>query len=179
MIRKDDLLNCIEIRRPCPADWSAMQGDQKRRFCDSCNLYVHNLSAMGSEEARTLLESTEGRLCVRFERNSRGQVLTQTRRRHFNKLICALAGGLAAIFGISGCQTTKGEVTTAQGRVASISQDQTKPPEFRPTLGMIEPRPKGLVMGTPVPKKVRTTLGEVSAKKISPKHLKPKRTKKP
>ncbi|MFT4625346.1 MAG: hypothetical protein ACI8PZ_004014 [Myxococcota bacterium] len=55
------------IADPCHADWSAMTGDDRRRFCVECTQHVHDLSAMSEPEAHDLLDALdEGRLCVRY-----------------------------------------------------------------------------------------------------------------
>ena len=57
-----------KLSNPCSQDWSAMRGDEKRRFCDQCQLHVHNLSAMTKDERMELLsEGTEER-CISYLR---------------------------------------------------------------------------------------------------------------
>ena len=70
----------LDIASPCPALWSEMAGDDRSRFCQSCQLTVHNLSAMTNDEAQSLLATAndEGsRVCVRFYQREDGTVLTQ------------------------------------------------------------------------------------------------------
>src|SRR4051794_19572764 len=69
-------LNVIRIVNPCPADWNAMQGDARVRFCDECKLHVYNLSELTREEADRLVAKHEGRLCVRFYQRADGTVIT-------------------------------------------------------------------------------------------------------
>ena len=73
----DSPLNNIKIASPCSADWNAMSGDDKKRFCGECKLNVYNLSGMTKDEAENLIIEKEGRLCVRFYRRSDGTVLTE------------------------------------------------------------------------------------------------------
>ena len=70
-------LNNIKIASPCSADWNAMSGDHKKRFCGECKLNVYNLSGMSKAEAENLIIETEGRLCVRFYSRADGTILTQ------------------------------------------------------------------------------------------------------
>jgi hypothetical protein len=56
-----------KIDRPCRMRWESLQGDEKRRFCDQCQLHVHNLSAMTAEEQMTLAKSQTSRICVRYQ----------------------------------------------------------------------------------------------------------------
>ncbi|MGH7329974.1 MAG: hypothetical protein ACREJX_16635 [Polyangiaceae bacterium] len=52
-----------------------MTGDDKRRFCESCDKHVHDLSAGTEEEARELLRANQGRrICVRFAKNENGSL---------------------------------------------------------------------------------------------------------
>lgn len=74
----NDFLNRLSIASPCSADWNQMQGDERRRFCASCKLHVHNLSGMTADAARALLQGAGGeRMCVRFFRRADGTVLTR------------------------------------------------------------------------------------------------------
>lgn len=70
-------LETVEIASPCHADWDAMRGDDRSRFCPSCAKNVYNLSAMSRGEAELLLQEKEGRLCVRFFQREDGTMLTQ------------------------------------------------------------------------------------------------------
>ena len=54
------------LSHPCSQDWNDMSGDDKRRFCDRCQLHVHNLSAMSPIEQRTLLSERGVRRCVAY-----------------------------------------------------------------------------------------------------------------
>ena len=69
-------LPVIEVPDPCPADWRAMAGDDRARFCAHCRRHVHGLSAMRSEEVADLVCRTGGRLCVRFQVAADGRVKT-------------------------------------------------------------------------------------------------------
>jgi hypothetical protein len=70
-------LKVLRVTEPCPADWNAMIGNDRVRYCGQCNLNVYNLSGMTSREADDLVTSTEGRLCVRYYQRPDGTVLTQ------------------------------------------------------------------------------------------------------
>jgi hypothetical protein len=49
------LLENARIGTPCDADWDAMAGDERVRFCDACGKNVYNLSALPRAEAERLL----------------------------------------------------------------------------------------------------------------------------
>ena len=59
------LVERIEVREPCSADWDSMPGDTTR-FCASCDKNVHDLSELSVSEAEALLGRHRGQeLCVR------------------------------------------------------------------------------------------------------------------
>lgn len=70
-------LDEVRVAAPCKADWGKMAGDERVRFCGSCNLHVYNLSGMTRREAESLVTKTEGRLCVRYHRRADGTILTR------------------------------------------------------------------------------------------------------
>jgi hypothetical protein len=70
------LLANLTVVEPCSQDWDAMGGDDRRRFCDRCRKEVHNISAMSTDEAATLLRAASDARCVRFFREPDGTVVT-------------------------------------------------------------------------------------------------------
>lgn len=72
-----DSLDVIDVASPCPADWDAMTGDDRVRHCGQCNLNVYNLSDMTEREAMSLVNKSEGRMCVRFFRREDGTMITR------------------------------------------------------------------------------------------------------
>ena len=73
----DSPLNNVRVASPCPADWNAMQGDDRKRYCGECKLNVYNLSGMTRYDAEHLLRMSEGRLCVRYYQRQDGSILTK------------------------------------------------------------------------------------------------------
>jgi hypothetical protein len=69
-------LEVLRIEEPCTADWNAMAGDDRRRFCGGCKKFVHNLSAMSRVEAEQLICASAGELCVRLTRTADGIPVT-------------------------------------------------------------------------------------------------------
>lgn len=69
-------LDKIQVTSPCTTDWQGMMGDDKTRFCDTCNKRVYNLSAMTRREVVTLVRETNGRFCARVLRDADGSVIT-------------------------------------------------------------------------------------------------------
>lgn len=70
-------LDHLTVAAPCSADWDAMIGTDRARFCGQCKLNVYNLSGMTRREAESLIAGAEGRLCVRFYRRADGTILTE------------------------------------------------------------------------------------------------------
>jgi carboxypeptidase family protein/ankyrin repeat protein len=71
-----NLLDQIQVNTPCSADWDAMLGNDQVRFCEHCNLSVHNLSHMTRKRALHLVRVSKGRLCVRYYRDPNGALIT-------------------------------------------------------------------------------------------------------
>ncbi|HEY0008107.1 MAG TPA: hypothetical protein VGB55_05245, partial [Tepidisphaeraceae bacterium] len=96
-------LDQVEIPKPCHADWQAMTGDDRRRFCGECGKHVHDLSALSRREAEQLINARAGKLCVQFSRTASGQIITQEhppRRRAW----AGLSAALACVLALVGCR---------------------------------------------------------------------------
>lgn len=70
------MLANAKVASPCNKDWDTMIGDDRVRFCKSCEKNVYNLSAMSAEEAEALLMEKEGKLCARYYLRTDGTILT-------------------------------------------------------------------------------------------------------
>ena len=100
-------LPVIQVASPCNESWDAMAGDERIRFCLRCSKHVYNLSAMTTDETHSLIEETEGKLCVRFYQRRDGTVLTadcpegsKRRRRHRAAALVAAATTAMAVTAI-------------------------------------------------------------------------------
>lgn len=96
-------LEDIRIASPCNASWDAMTGDDRVRFCGSCQKNVFNLSNMSRDDAEALIEKTEGRVCVRYYRRRDGTVLTQdcpVGLRAVRRRLALIGAGVAAGVGL-------------------------------------------------------------------------------
>lgn len=71
-------LESVQIHEPCSANWSAMVGDERRRYCGQCQLHVHNVAAMPRGEAEALIARQEQgeKVCVRLEYAPDGSCVT-------------------------------------------------------------------------------------------------------
>lgn len=68
-------LKNLTIPSPCSADWNSMKGNDQVRFCEHCELSVHNLSQMTRHQAERLVSRSNGRLCVQFVPDANGTPL--------------------------------------------------------------------------------------------------------
>ena len=120
-------LQSVQIATPCRADWSKMEGDDKSRFCQTCQKSVYNLSAMTTPEAQALIEQKQGDLCARIYRRADGTVITQdcpvgkaAARRPF----WALGAGFVALLGLGSVLG----IGTSNATSISAPQPQPAPP---------------------------------------------------
>src|SRR5687767_1276640 len=94
----------LRVAAPCPAAWENMAGDERARYCQSCQLTVYNFSEMSAREVYDLIAKSEGRICGRLYRRADGTVLTKdcpTGLRAYHKRVTRFAGAaLAAILGL-------------------------------------------------------------------------------
>ncbi len=103
-------LEVLDVREPCPENWSEMRGDDKVRFCRVCAKNVFDLSRMTHDEASSLLEGSPERLCVRFYRRADGTVATidcapvrfAAMRRLARRTLSGAAAMLVALLGLVG-----------------------------------------------------------------------------
>ena len=100
--RRLSLLDSIRIASPCSARWEDMKGDERIRFCASCEKHVYNLSAMPADEAEDLLEQGGASLCVRLYRREDGTVLTEdcpvgARKKRVRRVLAGAAGAGALV----------------------------------------------------------------------------------
>lgn len=97
---KNNPLNNIKISSPCSANWNEMYGDERKRFCNKCNLNVYNLSEMTQTEAENLLFEVEGRMCVKLYKRKDGTVITQNCPVGFAKVKQRVSQFATATFGL-------------------------------------------------------------------------------
>jgi multidrug efflux pump subunit AcrA (membrane-fusion protein) len=106
-------LEDLRIASPCKADWDAMAGDDRVRFCDQCRKNVYNLGGMSRAEAEALVRGAEGSLCVRMYRRADGTVLTSdcpdgvARKRRRRLALVAGSGALATASALASVSTMR------------------------------------------------------------------------
>ena len=142
-----------------------MAGDERKRFCQQCELHVYNLASMTEQEAVQLIEETQGRLCGRIYRRKDGTVLTQdcpVGLRAVRRKLAGLVGRIAAavLFAGSAMGFYRQSVLEEPSNYslaelepfASIQRwlDPTPIPPFGvPLLGVIIPAPPANVQPSP------------------------------
>jgi hypothetical protein len=97
------LLESLRIAKPCPADWDDMAGDDRTRHCATCDLDVHDLSALSRTDAEAFIRGRAGqRTCIQLWRRADGRVLTSDCpagvRAAFRRVAWAASALLAAGF---------------------------------------------------------------------------------
>lgn len=119
---KKDLLDLIDVPEPCPQSWEAMKGDDKSRFCGSCEKDIYNLSEMTRREAKKLILQSKESVCVRLEKDTHGKVKTLKKQLHQITRQVPIAAG----------------VLSASLALAASADAQRKPPPIpRPPVGRI------------------------------------------
>ena len=162
----NSLLRGVSVAAPCHESWDAMPGTDQVRSCERCQHKVYNLSEMSASEAESLIQSAEGRLCVRFYRRADGTVMTKD---------CPV--GTTAIRQKRIAQATAG-VAAAVGAASALSRPS---PTLSTPLPVIQttpqPRMGHMVMGAmarpePIQGKVAVQRAELGELRISnPKTL--------
>lgn len=126
------------IEKPCPANWDEMKGDEKKRYCEHCQLHVHNLSEMTPDEQRDLLSSDDTRKCISYVARIDARPVDVE---SWLKLRTAswLPGWLAAIVAAlcsscaPTCRTTGTPIPPPPSQDASNSAQNSQPDEKRMT----------------------------------------------
>jgi hypothetical protein len=166
------VLQEVRIASPCTASWEAMTGDQQVRYCDHCQLHVHNLSAMSAPQAATLVEKTEGRLCVRYDAHADGTMLTEecgggfraTRRRFLTRLA-------ASVFGLLGLRAFAAAGSNGSPAAPPRTLMGAPPPPPQHTMGKIaapaaRPQPRMGRAVAPVHPPAGATTGHVQPRAL-------------
>jgi hypothetical protein len=128
------LLDDIRIASPCDASWDEMTGDDRVRFCGSCQKNIYNLSAMTRDEAETLLAEREGSICVRLYQRADGTAIITDcpegvrRRRRRAAFAMAGAGAMAASAAFAVAAMRKPEAPSLPTPIAVAPPSETSAP---------------------------------------------------
>ena len=94
----------LRMIAPCSANWEGMIGDDRSRYCEHCNLQVHNFSAMSASEVEQLLREHDGRICGRGFQEEDGSVAMGARPRLMTRLLVSALSAAISI-GVAPAQT--------------------------------------------------------------------------
>src|SRR6266446_715495 len=148
-------LGPVEIKSPCPKLWQEMEGNRKTRFCDQCELHVHNLSAMSPDKVEQLIaRGRNKRVCISYALRPDGKMMTQWDILRY-ALGRSLRRALAWVFAIfsplafSACETQDqaAKQTQLTGRIGPRCGSQQKSTNksseepFPRLTGMVAPPP--------------------------------------
>lgn len=102
------LLDRVRVASPCNASWDEMLGDERARFCLSCEKHVYNVSAMSRDEAEQFLRERVGQsVCIRYYQRADGTILTEdcpvgaAKKRRKQAVLAVAGAGAMALAGIS------------------------------------------------------------------------------
>lgn len=76
---KNKILDTLTITTPCTQNWETMPGDERKRYCGECKLFVHDFSEYSEKEIVELIGDKDlqaTRLCARIYRDGRGKLVT-------------------------------------------------------------------------------------------------------
>lgn len=134
-------LDSIKVASPCSADWDAMIGNNRQRFCGQCKLNVYNLSGMTRQEAENLIMSSEGRVCARFFRRADGTILTKdcpvgwaAIKKRMSRFWTAAASVILTAFSGIGIVSLMREPAAVMGEIPGNYY-----PQREPLMGAVEP----------------------------------------
>ncbi len=119
-------LDQLEIASPCQVPWESMQGNDRVRFCNECQLNVYNLSGMARGEAEALINDRERRVCVSLLRRADGTVLTQdcpVGLRAIRRRLARMVAGVAAMLAF----LTVGTISAWSGTSSKASSSGSGP----------------------------------------------------
>jgi hypothetical protein len=100
------ILPQIKIDSPCSMNWDELDGDAQKRFCNSCQLHVHNFSEMHLRDVKEVLCSSS-HVCAKIIRRPDGSIVTKDdrqSRKSWLARISSFAAAFIAVLTIGGCR---------------------------------------------------------------------------
>jgi hypothetical protein len=92
----------LRIASPCNQDWDTMIGNDRVRFCEHCQLSVHNLNLASRKQVRRLIARSGDRLCVSYSQPVPPRVPMAPILHKIGRRTSALAAGaITATLGMS------------------------------------------------------------------------------
>ena len=119
----------------CPKKWESMRVDgSQQRFCEQCQLHVHDLSAMSSSEATGVLAGMNGRVCVSYQVAPDSSMVMRTRWSGLQKTWTVVRRGvfallaMAAPFWFTACANDKADCYRTGGTPAITGDGKDSSP---------------------------------------------------
>ena len=138
----------LTVGTPCPKRWGELAGDDKRRFCEQCQLHVHNLSGMSAPEREHFVAESGGKACIAYELRPDGSMVTPSRwgwlLQPVYRFRFAMAAFLAALLPVvfTGCASRRAQV---MGGMVAPSCNASSQSKIEAQLG------NEIVLGVPLP----------------------------
>lgn len=165
-------MDSLRVARPCSQKWDLMKGNDQKRYCEHCQLHVHNLSAMSPRQIH-LLSQKSGRRCVAYFQTKDGGIRLRSRFAFLGKSFSRtrrLAASLLALlfpFSFISCNSKPGGPETMTS--PEITQQPASPAPAPMPMGeavLATPAPQTPPSPPAVPKPVSNTelmlLGDVA-----------------
>ncbi|MEO7112591.1 MAG: hypothetical protein ABI183_19250 [Polyangiaceae bacterium] len=153
--RRLPMLTTAKIASPCSANWDEMKGDDRVRFCGSCQKNVYNLSALNAADAEALIREKEGNLCARFYLRDDDTVLTTdcpvgVRRKWISRVAGAVVafGGVAAA--VLGYRLQPAPIPVVVADAQPLVAQPALVPQSVPNPGMLGAGDPGVIIPQPV-----------------------------
>jgi hypothetical protein len=145
-VRRLPLADRLCVREPCDmlSGWDEMPGDERTRFCGSCQRDVHDVSRLTRDQVETLLRAHDGaRLCVRLRvRRTDGAILLADGHAHPSRQLATRSrmGALAisATAALTAC-TSQTAPAPAPADVAPATSEATPRSDAPPVVAVDPP----------------------------------------
>lgn len=113
MSAKDSSLQ-LRIASPCNMDWDSMVGNDRVRFCEHCQLSVHNIDLSSQKQIRRLIARSSGRLCVSYRQPDPRSEMTPPLLYKIGRRTSAIAAGaFSATLGITSAMAASTDLNRA------------------------------------------------------------------
>jgi hypothetical protein len=117
---KKNFLDSVNVKSPCSENWDEMTGSDEVRFCSRCAKDIHNLSAMNRAEAEKLVKQSNGKICIRIEKNANGKLISAPPKPVQIKRQSAFAAGILAT------SLTLSALAHAQNKTPDTTENSTQ-----------------------------------------------------
>jgi hypothetical protein len=133
MSQQTELLTSLRVASPCHVSWDDMTGDERVRFCTACNLNVYNFAAMTSDEVRSMITNSTGRVCGRLYRRADGTLITRdcpvglrSVRRRARRFLGAVFATVISLGSLCFAQSSKKDVKSCSQSAVSFERTKDK-----------------------------------------------------